>query len=39
MVGKTKGPGVYNVIPRPDAWAWKTKRILESPNFDNRQGQ
>ena len=34
MTGKTKRPGVYSVIPRPDAWAWKTKRILEGPNSD-----
>jgi len=31
MRGKAKRPGVYNVIPKPDAWAWKTKRILEHP--------
>ena len=35
MAGKTKGPRVYNVIPRPDAWAWKTKRALECPISDN----
>ena len=34
MTGKAKRPGVYNVIPRPDTWAWKTKRILEHPNSD-----
>jgi len=34
MTGKTKGPRVYNVILRPDAWAWKTKRTLEHPNSD-----
>jgi len=34
MTGKTKGSGFYNVIPRPDAWAWKTKRTLEHPNSD-----
>ena len=34
MTGKAKRPGVYNVIPKPDTWAWKTKRILEHPNSD-----
>jgi len=34
MKGKAKQPGVCNVIPKPDAWAWKMKRILESPNSD-----
>ena len=37
MTGKTKRPGVYNVIPKPDGWAWKTKRILEHPNSDNEE--
>ena len=32
--GKTKGPQAYNVIPRPDARAWKTKLALESPISD-----
>jgi len=34
MAGKINGLGVHNLIPRPDAWAWKTKRVLESPNPD-----
>ena len=35
MGGKINGLRVHNLIPRPDAWAWKTKRVLESPNPDN----
>ena len=31
MAGKFNGLGVHNLIPRPDAWAWKMKRILECP--------
>ena len=34
MVGRINGLGVHNLIPRSDAWAWKTKRILEGPNSD-----
>ena len=34
MRGKARRLGVYNVIPKPDAWAWKTKQILEHPNSD-----